>query len=160
MAQQLIEVPVQQGIVGDTSPYSSDAGVWTSGQNVQFVDGKTQKRRGYSQIFGRLGVGGSADVTPYWAMPWNNGGTDYWIYAAGTHATNGAINVYRTTGATSSPALITRSAGAYTISKKWNGGVLAGIAYVNSTSAVDKPQYISQGASVLADLPSANWPST
>ena len=26
MAQQLIEVPVQQGIVGDTSPYSSDAG--------------------------------------------------------------------------------------------------------------------------------------
>ena len=160
MAQQLIEVPVQQGIVGDTSPYSSDAGVWTSGQNVQFVDGKTQKRKGYSQIFGRLGVSGSADVTPYWAMPWNNGGTDYWIYAAGTHATNGAINVYRTTGATSSPALITRSAGAYTISKKWNGGVLAGIAYVNSTSAVDKPQYISQGASVLADLPSANWPST
>ena len=160
MAQQLIEVPVQQGIVGDTSPYSSDAGVWTSGQNVQFVDGKTQKRKGYSQIFGRLGVSGSADVTPYWAMPWNNGGTDYWIYAAGTHATNGAINVYRTTGATSSPALITRSAGAYTISKKWNGGVLAGIAYVNSTAAVDKPQYISQGASVLADLPSANWPST
>ena len=154
MVDQVLTAPVQQGVIVDESPYSVKPEVWTSGQNIQFTDGKTQKRRGYSQVYGQLGPS-STDIAPYWNMPWTDGATDYWIYASAT-------NVYKmSTGSTRTS--ITHAAGAYTSNaEKWNGTVLGGVAYVNNGKEV--PQYLAQNSSQLVDIDDAggetNFPST
>jgi hypothetical protein len=129
----------------DLSPYDMPPQYFSDGENIQFT------RKGAGSCLGHLQVLGTPTATPYWAISWDKGGTDLWIYGTLT-------NLYKISGVTHSS--VTRSSGAYTTlsgtTKNWSGGILGGVLVV--TNGIDVPQSFTQGGSLFTDLP--QWPST
>lgn len=121
----------QHGIVDDVSSYNLPPNAISSGQNIQFSDGRIKKSKGYQQVFG------TNPVTPYWALPFNNQTALYWVYGSsakiyatdmgGTHT-----NITRQTAAVD----VDYSA---TLDQSWNGGIFLG-EYVVLNNGIDAPQ--------------------
>ena len=121
----------EHGIIDDIPAYELPDNAFSSGQNIIFEDGRVKKAKGYQQVFG------TNPVEPYWAMPFNNQTSLYWIYG-------GAAKIYVTpmdgvhTNVTRQTAAVDVDYSA-TLDKSWNGGILGGeIAILNN--GIDSPQ--------------------
>lgn len=135
------------GVVRDAYAHEIAPNAWSGAANVRFREGFVEKMRGHTDPFG------APSVIPYHLQPLTVGANRYWIYGglaklyyvdnAGTHT-----NITRQTASVD----VDYSA---TADKRWNGGVLAGVAILNN--AVDAPQ---QWAGTGKATALSNWPAS
>lgn len=115
---------------------------WSSGQNVRFVDGSTEKFKGQAQVFGAL------TYAPNWFQPVGYGANYYWVYADTTGiAVTDMFSHFD----------ITPAAGVNgDIDTNWNGGLLNNLLFMNN--GIDAPVWWDgDTANVMTALP--NWPA-
>jgi len=106
------------GIITDLEEYEIPDNAFTDGQNVRFSDGKVEKFKGHSQVFG------ANPITPYWGMPYNNQTAYYWIIGSSTKLylsdmAGNWTNITRQTGGSDEDYSVS-------LDNNWNGGVLTG----------------------------------
>jgi len=132
------------GIIKDASTLDLPMNAWTDGNNVQFVDGKVQKIKGYEAVFG------TPTVAPYYVTPVQKASNLFYFYASLT-------TIYGTDG-TSHNEMLSATANA-TADINWNGGLLGGGVSVFN-NGVDAP-WVWTGTTLndyFAAL--ANWPAS
>lgn len=137
----------QFGIVPDAAPHELPINAWSGGKNVRFRSGYAERISGHVDIYD------PPQVTPYALQPLTTQTGRFWIYC-------GLTKLYAVSNATHTN--ITRqTAGvdvdyAATADRRWNGGVLSGIAVLNN--GIDDPQYwAGDTAQNAADLTA--WPA-
>lgn len=131
------------GIVMDRPPEEVDPATWTGGQNVQFLNGATQRTGGYQAWADPLPVTG-----PLFAMNVIIGPDSYWLYCTDTkvYVTNGLIHWDLTP---TTPLAISEAG-------DWSGCILNGIPCLNNGS--DPPMYWDLDTThKVATLP--GWPA-
>lgn len=117
------------GIIDDVPDYELPENVLSAGENIRFLDGKVLKIKGHTQVFG------ANPITPYYARPYNDQTTYYWIVP-------GENKIYLTDG--TAWTNITRQNGgtdqnyAASLDTNWNGGILSGLPILNN--GIDSPQ--------------------
>jgi len=133
------------GVVRDTPGYMIPPEAWTTGLNVQVVDGGVERMGGWTTTFG------TPTIAPHFLMPVRTQSATFWLYMS---LTKGAV----WDGSTHTD--ITRAVGGdYGASgtENINGTVLGGIPILNN--GTDVPQYWApiDVAQKLQDL--TNWTS-
>lgn len=145
-----MRIPIENvggvGVIKDLPFEKVPLNAWTDARNMRFRDGAAEKMLGYSESFA------SPSIAPYWLLPVNTGGTQFWLYG-------GLTKVGATDGA--SHADITRSSGGdYSVDANigWTGAVMNGIPVISN--GVDVPQMWNTPAlgTPLAALTA--WPGT
>lgn len=142
------------GIITDQLPMQLPPNAWSGGQNIRFRDNKVVKSLGHEEYYDTgLNWDGGTGEQVYFAIPYNDGTTAYWVYCG--------LNDVRVTDGTTDKE-ITRSVGgdySATASRNWTGGILGDILILNN--GIDDPQSWDGDfatPSTLADL--ANWPAS
>jgi hypothetical protein len=112
------------GIINDLPPHDLPPEAWSDGKNVRFDERSVSKFLGTTNIFD------PPTVAPYWLLPVQSAGVNYWIYA-------GLVNVYVTDGTLHKNI---SKVGDYSGSEArgWTGGTLNGIPFL--TNGVEPPQ--------------------
>lgn len=130
----------QYGLVADQPAQELPPNAWSRVLNMRFRGGKAERVGGHAAIFD------APSVTPYFLIPYQQGGHRYWIHC-------GTAAVYADDGTTRTN--ITGTAPTGTSSDRWTGDVLVGTLILNN--GVDSPMYWG-GTGTLATLP--GWDST
>lgn len=127
----------------DIPPQNLPMDVWSSGQNIRFVDGSTEKFEGEAQVFG------TPLFDPNWFQPVGYGANYYWIYADITGIAVTDMSVHSD---------ITPAAGVNgDIIINWNGGLINNLAVMNN--GVDTPVWWDGvTTNVMTALPA--WPAS
>jgi len=136
------------GVIADSPAQQLVPEAFSDVANVRFREGRVDRIEGEATIFGTPTVG------PHWLLPWEIGGTLYWLYADGTYVyrTDGTAHV-NVTRYTSAPGDDNYTAGT---NPDWNGDVLGSIPIINN--GTDNPQQWNAGNTRFEDL--SNWPAT
>lgn len=136
------------GVIKETPAQRLPPEAWTHALNARFVDKRVQRFGGHAQVMG------TPSGPPGFALPVDNAGDIFWLYAEAVGA-GSQVFVYNS-GVHSD---ITNSGGAYTVSRyrDWNGDVFQGTPVLNYGGGV--PQYwpTPNVSDDLDDLP--NWPA-
>ncbi len=136
----------QFGVINDIRPAELPAPAWSSGKNVQFIDGAVWSIMDSEVLLDPL------TEQCMWLMPTALGaaGEATWAMASPTKIYSFISNTLTN---------ITRVSGDYTgsTSERWQGDLLSGIALFNN--GVDVPQYWSAAYASVKLLDLANWPS-
>lgn len=118
------------GVSRDAYAHELPPNAWSNVRNARFKDGFVGKSLGHAAVYG------TPTVAPYFVLPYSTAAARFWIY--------GGLEKLYTANAAGTQTNITRqTAGsdvdyAATAAKRWNGAVVAGIAYLNN--GVDQPQ--------------------
>lgn len=136
------------GIILDAPAHTLPPTAWSAGENVRFFEGKVEKIRGQSAVFG------TPTVAPHYCMPWKTSGEDRWIYAGtdNIYYTYNSVH-YNITRYTTTPGDDDYDAGTRPV---WTGGNLHGVPILNHDNEVDYPQQWDGANSRMKDLD--NWP--
>ena len=140
MPNVIIPAAGQYGLIADQPAQELPPNAWTTAQNMRFRDGCAETFLGHAQVFT------TPSVTPYFLLPFATSTTRYWLHA-------GLNSVFSDDGTTRTN--ITGTALTATAANRFTGGVLNGVAIINSQA--DAPKYWG-GTSTLATLP--GWDST
>tara|TARA_R110002153_G_scaffold260968_1_gene421202 strand:- start:248 stop:1807 length:1560 start_codon:yes stop_codon:yes gene_type:complete len=146
MAYKRLEITRPKGIITDLSPYELPNEAWSSGNNVNFRNFRTNREIGYSQVFPDL------SIQPLFALSSSISNVGNWFYGSTTdiYKTNGTTqtNITRETGAVDVPYTGTFVDG-------WTGDVFNGVAVMNNTT--DAPQYYDTVTGKMKEL--TGWPT-
>jgi len=142
MPYKRLEVTRPKGVISDLSPYELPNDVWSSGNNINFRNFRTNRELGYSQVFPDL------DIAPLFSLFSNVEGVGNWFYG-------GLTKIYKTQGTTQTD--ITKVSGNYTgnFLEGWTGDIFNGVAIMNNS--VDAPQYYDTTTAKMKDL--TGWPT-
>jgi len=115
-----------RGFIKDLQPAETGQGVYNEAENVIFNDGFASSPPGWT------GTPGTMLCKPLWLLPFNDGSTDYWLYAGNNDAESAGV-VAVTDGVTHWD--ITHAGGvSVTAAGDWTGGVLNGVPVLNNPS--------------------------
>ena len=141
MPFQEVEITAPQDLNVDISPYELPPTVWSSVTNATYDASGTKRVMGATQVYPS-----PLPIQPIFAMPWNDGAGDTWLYA----------NLASIRKINSSGVSATMASGlTATFEKGWQGDVFNGVAVMNN--GVDAPLY-TDTASTMVALP--GWPAT
>lgn len=129
------------GIVKDISPADLPPNAWSDGRNVRFVNGHVEKSAGRQVAF-------TPQVDVQFALTVEAPNGYYWLYVGDQDAYAYADGVSN---------LATRASGLYTAAgdNGWTGGVLNGVAVLNSFTEVPQAWTSPGAGNRLVNLP--NW---
>lgn len=142
MPTQRTEIVRPRGINKDLSPYELPPEVWSDGHNVTFRRNRTNKVKGYEDIFGL-----TYSASPLYHQYFTDGEQNQFIYASegSVYTTNGDDDIQVGTG--------------YSASREfpWTGCNLNGVTILNNRTNV--PQVLNpETFTEMIDLP--NWDAT
>jgi len=141
------------GVSRDAYAHELAPAAWSDVRNARFRDQFVGKTLGHAAVYG------TPTVAPYGIFPYSTATARVWIYG-------GLAKLYTANAAGTQTNITRQSTGvdvdyAATAAKRWNGCVVAGVAYLNN--GVDEPQIwtgTGRAANFSATLSSAGWPST
>jgi hypothetical protein len=139
MSFQEVEISAPQDLNVDISPYELPVTVWSSVTNANYDTSGTKRVMGATQVFPA-----PLPVQPIFALPWNDGAGDTWLYSDLTTIRKINASGVSTTMASGLTALFARG---------WQGDVFNGVAVMNN--GINAPLY-TDTASTMVALPA--WP--
>jgi hypothetical protein len=138
MPFQEVEITAPQDLNVDISPYELPPTVWSSVVNANYDSSGTKRVMGATQVYPTL------PIQPIFALPWNDGSGDTWLYSnlATIRKINASgVSTTMVSGLTS------------TFPRGWQGDVFNGVAVMNN--GVNPPHYTNT-VSTMVPLPA--WP--
>lgn len=139
MPFQETEITAPQDLNVDVSPYELPPTVWSSVTNATHDPSGTQRVKGATQVFPS-----PLPIQPIFALPWNDGAGDTWLYAN--------LSSIRKINSSGVSATMVSGLGA-TFNRGWQGDVFNGVAVMNN--GVNPPHYTNT-VSTMVPLPA--WP--